>query len=780
MPTPTKRTRADADGSVASSSSTPSSSSSTTTTPSPPTPSTPTTRLTAARRQVLTRSASTTSHLSTIATRRTTALTATTSLPHLSSSGGRGNSASSSSAAAGGRVGLAMGGRATSTSGSGSGAGSGTSMLLRTQSTPSVSTASLAGLKAAASAAAGGSGAGGKPPHGEETGGGLGARRFGKGKENIPPKKDEENEEAPRKRMRVTSRGSFSAGSQSGRKRSGSVASVRSETTSSGRHASLAPSSSASSIASWAAGRFASPSPSLTSSAPSDYFSFPIDAHDPSSSGADTPKQRITRSTGLPTPPPSSPSIMAADADEPAPAPAHAPRAKAKEVSAYKHLKSFLRLSNATGSSVDELIVGRLEEKASLRAYLADTQTMGQDVGMYVSGPPGTGKTALVTALGGEMGVDGWKVVVLGCMGLKIGDVWKRIGDELGCGKAERDVHEFLGREDSKVLVILDELIAISNTLDLTVRAGLVLPNGLQPQVLPFKAYSAAEMTAIVNARVAAAAVDCADGVKVDPPAMNLLGKKVEAQNGDLRMCLGVLGSAVSIAEGEYTKRLAAAPSAPTSPTTPITYTKVGLSHIMKALTSYTQTLRAAAGSITTGTASPTAKKIRSVQLQGKMVLVAMLVYALRVRAGLNGCPSAGGSPAAGPAAQAGQGDLPTSALYTAYAAILGHSDAPFPPAPESDFRDLLSNLETLGLVRLNTPAAGARAGASGGKAGKVGLCVREEEVREGLGLGQGLGEGKKGGLAEEEVRGVWEREEGRVRRVKEKAKRAEEGKEDF
>lgn len=108
----------------------------------------------------------------------------------------------------------------------------GAGMLQRTQSAPVI--ASPAHIKAAAGA----SGGGATPPKGGCDGLGLGERRFGKGKENIPPKKDEDRQPEPaRKRMRVTSRGSYSG--QGGRKRSGSVNSVRSETTSSKCHLSF-------------------------------------------------------------------------------------------------------------------------------------------------------------------------------------------------------------------------------------------------------------------------------------------------------------------------------------------------------------------------------------------------------------------------------------------------------------------------------------------------------------------------------------------------------------
>ena len=91
--------------------------------------------------------------------------------------------------------------------------------LARTQSQPIVS--SMVSLKATASAS-GGSGRDKGDPSPEF---GLGSRRLGRGKENIPPQKDQEGDDgSSRKRLRVGPRSEKSA-----RTRSGSVSSMRSE-----------------------------------------------------------------------------------------------------------------------------------------------------------------------------------------------------------------------------------------------------------------------------------------------------------------------------------------------------------------------------------------------------------------------------------------------------------------------------------------------------------------------------------------------------------------------
>lgn len=291
------------------------------------------------------------------------------------------------------------------------------------------------------------------------------------------------------------------------------------------------------------------------------------------------------------------------------------------------------------------------------------------------------------------------------------------------------------------------KLVAISNTLDLTIRARLSLPDNLIPQVLPFKAYGAAEMGEIMLSRIAAAAVDREDTetVKVDAKAVDLLTRKVEATNGDLRNCLGCLTSAVSLAEGEWTKKAATV------------LVKVSLPHTIKAFNSHTQQLKAAAGS-GNGITSATGKKVRSVPLQGKMVLVSILVYFARTRAGLPGCPTT--SPIGTPTKSSEA--LNTANLFTTYTTLLSHHTSPFPPSHESDYRDLLSNLEVLGLVKLTTTTT-RKYGA------KVDLCVRDEELREALGVGK---EGSGGGLADEEVKRIYERETIKIQAAIKKAER--------
>jgi Cdc6-like AAA superfamily ATPase len=278
-------------------------------------------------------------------------------------------------------------------------------------------------------------------------------------------------------------------------------------------------------------------------------------------------------------------------------------------------------------------------------------------------------------------------------------------------------------------------------------------------------------MINIVAQRLAMAEPQDGELVKVDPKAVELLTKKVEAQNGDLRMCLGVLSLAVTLAENEWTKKVAAAVDIA------VPLIKISLPHTIKAFNSHTQQLKAAAGSTSSAMGSINGKKIRSVPLQGKMVLLAALVYLTRIRAGLPGCPATSSSGTSTPTSTPSKSSeyLTTANLYATYVHLLSHTSSPFPPSSESDYRDLLSNLEVLALVHLNaTSTAMSRSGSGVSRKSvqgqRVELCVRDDEVKEGLGLGEGV---KGKGVAEEEVGKVWEREDAKIKRAREKVSKA-------
>lgn len=135
------------------------------------------------------------------------------------------------------------------------------------------------------------------------------------------------------------------------------------------------------------------------------------------------------------------------------------PLARRQHTDGYKALKAALKCSS---SGNDEsysshtagvtAIVGREDEKSAIRQYLVSGKIPDEDdveagrKGLYISGPPGTGKTATVTALIADNGSE-CRLAFVNCMGLvgkkeeiwrRIADAWGFMGDKHGKEKPER------------------------------------------------------------------------------------------------------------------------------------------------------------------------------------------------------------------------------------------------------------------------------------------------------------------------------------------------------
>jgi hypothetical protein len=123
-----------------------------------------------------------------------------------------------------------------------------------------------------------------------------------------------------------------------------------------------------------------------------------------------------------------------------------------RKITGYKALKSALRCSSADIDATS-VVVGREDEKAAIRAYmqhgrLAGGDAAGHERALYVSGPPGTGKTASISSVAREMRAEGWNLAFINCMGLAAGkkdDIWNRMLFSWGMdGKGERGLEHGL------------------------------------------------------------------------------------------------------------------------------------------------------------------------------------------------------------------------------------------------------------------------------------------------------------------------------------------------
>lgn len=145
------------------------------------------------------------------------------------------------------------------------------------------------------------------------------------------------------------------------------------------------------------------------------------------------------------------------------------PTARRQYSDGYKALKAALKCSssgndgsNATHGTGVAAIVGREDEKSFIRQYLVSGECNlpdggSQDVprkGLYISGPPGTGKTATVTALIADNGAE-HRIAFVNCMGLvgkkeeiwwRIANAWGFMGDKHGKEKPERLIERGLNK----------------------------------------------------------------------------------------------------------------------------------------------------------------------------------------------------------------------------------------------------------------------------------------------------------------------------------------------
>lgn len=262
-------------------------------------------------------------------------------------------------------------------------------------------------------------------------------------------------------------------------------------------------------------------------------------------------------------------------------------------------------------------LVGREAEREKLQSFIQDGTTNRSGRCLYVSGPPGTGKSALV----GEVcqsfaNSPNLRKAYINCMSVKaFGDVYSILSGDLFDGmeesvsKQNADLHARFAppmRAPGPVyLVVLDEidrlvsldleilytlfelalrrtsrliLIGIANALDLTDRfLPRLKARNLKPQLLPFLPYTAAQVAMVITTKLRTLNSKNEGGQPehvpfVHPTAIQFCSKKVASQAGDLRKAFDIIHSSLTLVENEtkqmYQRRLAAPISPSKSPLT--------------------------------------------------------------------------------------------------------------------------------------------------------------------------------------------------------------------
>ncbi|CAH1789591.1 unnamed protein product, partial [Owenia fusiformis] len=253
-----------------------------------------------------------------------------------------------------------------------------------------------------------------------------------------------------------------------------------------------------------------------------------------------------------------------------------------RESQCYSAIKQNLHTATPT------TLVGRQRERTEIETFLTQNLSNKQGNSLYISGAPGTGKTALLTKIMGEVKeCKKCKTVYLNCMTLTNSRaIYSSLLGELTNGKNTsgsnkdmvRQVEKILTSSGQMILLILDEidqldsknqeilytmfewpslkksrclLIGIANALDLTDR---ILPRlqarpNCKPRLLNFSPYSKDEIIAILEDRLKKSNVD---GQEImDSKAVQFCARKVAAVAGDMRKALDICRRAVETVEAE-------------------------------------------------------------------------------------------------------------------------------------------------------------------------------------------------------------------------------------
>ena len=403
-----------------------------------------------------------------------------------------------------------------------------------------------------------------------------------------------------------------------------------------------------------------------------------------------------------------------------------------------------------TRSAVPGRLVGREEERSELHDFINEGIILKSGRCMYVSGPPGTGKSALVSEVFQDFqGTEAVKTAYINCMSAKCsGDIYGKLtkefnnlSHEAGCDELGH-LREMLfaeGKVSERVYIVtLDEvdhlltfdleilytlfqwslqpssrliLIGIANALDLTDRfLPRLKARNLKPRLLPFLPYTAPQITSVITAKLKSLSVTDST-IPIDyipflhPAAIQLCSRKAASQNGDLRKAFDIVRRAIDLIEIE-TKQTdqsgLAAKALQTSPSkTPLSENPnlCSPTHISTILAASLETLtpltapRATIAHVSRVSAAVLSngicQRLQKLNLQQKAALCALVHHqkaSKEVASSIFGTPS---KTSRAPSIRN---------LYETYCTLCKREDA-LHPLSNTEFVDILGGLEALGLV---------------------------------------------------------------------------------
>jgi cell division control protein 6 len=403
--------------------------------------------------------------------------------------------------------------------------------------------------------------------------------------------------------------------------------------------------------------------------------------------------------------------------------------------------------------SAPTALYGRDAERKELDTFIS-TRAKGKKSGcIYISGPPGTGKSAFVNEVCRSASADGSaKSGYINCMSVKNAtDLYRTLLEEfvditeITEGEEMDALKELFMQRKTSYVVTLDEvdhlleldidllynifdwslqkssglvLVGIANALDFTDRfLPRLKARGLKPHLLPFLPYSVAQISAVITSKLKALLPAASEHLPfIHPTAIMFLSKKVASQSGDLRKAFDICRRAIDLVEAEtrdqHAKKATEITPSPTpSPTKTPLVENINLSSpvvrspskhnaqttLANSLAQLTVTTapRATIAHIAKITATVfsngTSQRLRNLNLQQKAVLCSLSAMERKKRA------SAGDSVLATPSKT--HHTAPTiKELFEAYTSLCKRENV-LHPLTSTEFRDIVGSLETLSLV---------------------------------------------------------------------------------
>lgn len=244
--------------------------------------------------------------------------------------------------------------------------------------------------------------------------------------------------------------------------------------------------------------------------------------------------------------------------------------------------EKYRNARKALHSSVPESLPGREMELSKLEEFMEEHLGTEKSASLYVSGPPGTGKTACLSKLMLKPEFKSrFKVVYVNCTAMKsAATIYAKIIQELGLtgvkagSHSKQSIEKYLSSKHKMLMLILDEidqleskkqsvlysifewpsipcskliLVGIANALDLTDR---ILPRlqarcELKPKLMHFPPYTKQQICNIISERLNEAEVSHL----FTGTAVQMLAGKVAAVSGDIRRALDISRRVVELAE---------------------------------------------------------------------------------------------------------------------------------------------------------------------------------------------------------------------------------------